>query len=303
MQTFSDERLAERQGGIGGSDAAAAVGMSPWKTPYALFLEKTGQAEPEESTEIMRLGTRLEDVIADEYMERTGRKLHRVNQLLRHKAHPWMLASLDRRIVGEPAVVECKAVNAFAYRSEEWGPEGTDEIPTSYLIQCHHYLAVTGYERAELAALVGGSTLKIYVVPRSEEFIATLIEREAAFWAHVERKEPPPVSSVDEAKARWPVSSGVSIEATPEVAAACARLKELKAKAKDLEADVDDVDTIVRGFMGDADTLVLGEKTLATWKSAKPSDRFDAKRFEAENPDLYRAYVSPVPGARRMLLK
>lgn len=303
MSTITNDRLAERSQGLGGTDAAPALGLSPWKTPFELYQEKIGEAPAQETTERMRLGTRLEQVIADEYEHRTGRTLHRVNRSLQHKEHPWMRASLDRRIVGEQALVECKSVGTYAAKSDEWGPEGTDAVPVPYLLQVMHYLAVTGYERGELAALVGGNELRIYVIRRDDQLIDSMIAREAAFWQRVVDRDPPTPSTVEEAKLRWPRSVAVELEATAEVADACAKLAAFKREAKDLEKAIDDYDTIVRSFMGEADTLTHGGKVLATWKESKSAMKLDAKALEAEHPDLLRKFYREVPGARRFLLK
>ncbi|MGH7714381.1 MAG: YqaJ viral recombinase family protein [Vulcanimicrobiaceae bacterium] len=294
--------LQARRSGLGGSDAAPAIGLSPYKTPHDLWLEKLGRTEDTEQTERQRMGTRLEDVIADEYMERTGKTLHRVNRILRHPEHSWMIANIDRRIVGEKAGFEAKSVDKDAARSDEWGAPGTDEVPTYYLLQAAHYLAVTSYERFDLAALVGGNTLNIYVIRRDEELISTLIEMESKFWKHVVSETEPPVVSTEEAKRRWPQSVASKIVATPEIVEHCARLRTLKADLKRIEEEIEKADTPIRGFMGENDTLMHGDDVLATWKTSKPSTRFDAKRFAAENPDLCAPYQASFT-TRRFLLK
>lgn len=294
--------LEARRTGLGGSDAAPALGLSPYKTPFDLWQEKLGLVDRQEQTERQRLGTRLEDVIADEYSERTGKTLHRVNRILRHRDYPWMLANIDRRIVGEKAGFEAKSVDKDAARSDEWGSSGTDEVPTYYLLQVQHYLAITGYDRFDLAALVGGNTLNIYTINRDDELIASLIELEAKFWQHVESKTEPPVVSTEEAKRRWPQSIAKPIEATAEIAAACEQLRKLKASAKTIEDEIEIVDTRIRGFMAEFDTLTHRGETLATWKTSKPTRRFDAKAFETEHPELCEPYKREFT-TRRFLLK
>lgn len=137
------EWLALRKTGIGGSDAPVVCGMSPWKSALELYLEKRGEAEPEDlsDNDAVRFGTLLEDVIADEYVRRTGRKVRRVNRQLRAKDHPFMVANLDRDVVGQPRILECKTAGIHA--KDEWGEQGTDEVPEYYLLQCTHYLAAT----------------------------------------------------------------------------------------------------------------------------------------------------------------
>ena len=186
-----DAWLELRRSGLGGSDAAAALGESPWLTAYELYLEKTGAVPPREESVRMRMGRRLEAVIANEYAHVYGVRLRRRHQVIRHPEHDWMFASPDRLIEGQRAGLEAKAVDPMAYRFGTWGEENSDEIPAHYLFQCVHYLACTGYERWYLAALVGGYTLRRYVVERDSELIELLIEREHEFWRRVERREPP----------------------------------------------------------------------------------------------------------------
>lgn len=185
--------LAERRTGIGGSDAAATVGLDPWKTAFDVYLEKTGQIAPENLDEVerVRFGKIMEAPIADEYARRYGVKVRRRNQILRHPKYPWMLANVDRLIDGQRRGLEIKTVDLLAYRNGEWGAEGTDEVPEHYLLQCKHYMLVTGYEQWHLAACVGGNRLVVYEINRDPELDEMLIEGESAFWDCVVRGHAP----------------------------------------------------------------------------------------------------------------
>lgn len=297
--------LAERRTGLGGSDAAAALGLSPYKSPYDLYLEKRGESTDEVLLpERVRWGNRLEDAIAEEYMERTGRKVHRVNRILRHPEHNFILANLDRRIVGELRGLEIKNVDKDIARfSEEWGEPGTDAVPTVYLLQTQHYMAVTGWEAWDLAALVGGNELRVYTIPRDEELIEHMIAQESAFWENVVAGVPPDIRTIEEAKARYPVSQPKTIDATDSIAAIVSELRSLKATAKEAEEAMDEAQARVLAFLGDHDTLMHRGAAIATWKSSKSSKRLDAKAFEAAHPDLAAQYVREFVGARRFLVK
>lgn len=146
-----DEWLDARRAGIGGSDVGAIMGFNQYKSAYQVFLEKTGQYHEEVDNEAVYFGNALEDFVAQEFAKRTGKKVRRLNKMLVYPEHDFMLANLDRVVVGERAVLECKT--ASEYVKEAW--EG-EEIPASYLCQVHHYLAVTGFEKAYIAVLVGG---------------------------------------------------------------------------------------------------------------------------------------------------
>lgn len=180
--------LKRRQTGIGSSDAPIIAGISPWGDIRTLFAEKLGWAAPSVETAPMRWGLRLENVIADAYAEETGRKVRRVNRLLQHREHSWMLASLDRVAVGERRLVEIKTAG---FADEQWGKAGTDEVPDHYRLQVLHQLGVTGYDVADIVVLFAGSDLRTYTVPRDEETLADLLALEAAFWAAVQAKSLP----------------------------------------------------------------------------------------------------------------
>jgi len=273
LETEIDSRAAwleARRKGIGGSDAAVACGLSPYKTQYQLYLEKRGEAPDDEPENPERLewGVRLEDAIAEAYAQRTGRRVHRVNRILRSAEHPFMLANLDRRIVGERRGLECKNVDALAFKFGEWG-EGIDEIPSTYHLQIEHYLAVTGYETFDLAALIGGNTLRIYTIPRDEELIATLVDLEAAFWRCVELGVAPDVASVADARARFPKSVATAIEATPEILEDLDRLVVLSQNTKTAEGELDATKGRICAYMGECEELTFDGKRLATWKTSE----------------------------------
>jgi putative phage-type endonuclease len=174
--------------GLGSSDAPVIAGVAPWGDIRTLFAEKVGWAAPVIETRPMAWGKHLEPAIAAAYAEETGRKLRRVNRLLRHRDLEWMLASLDRVVVGERRLVEIKTAR---FASEQWGAAGTDEVPDHYRLQVIHQLGVTGYEVADIVVLFAGSDLRIYTVPRDDELLSDLVSLEQAFWSAVQSKSLP----------------------------------------------------------------------------------------------------------------
>ncbi|KVD35461.1 endonuclease [Burkholderia ubonensis] len=188
-----EQWLADRQAGIGGSDAAAALGVSRYKTQYQLWAEKTGRLEPEnlDDVERIRFGNLMEEIIAREYARRNDVKVQRRNAIIEHPKYSFMRANVDRLVVGVRRGLECKNVDSLAFRFGEWGEPGTDQVPDEYLMQCHHYMIVLDYPEWHLAACVGGNKLCTYIIQRDAELEETIIEREHAFWQHVEREEAP----------------------------------------------------------------------------------------------------------------
>ena len=152
---MTDEKkwLEARSTGIGGSDAAVIVGLNRWKSPFQLWLEKTGKAEPADlsENEYVYWGKVLEEAVAKRFCELTGKKVQR-RGLLQMDDYPYILASVDRMVVGENAGLECKTCNGFA--AKEWED---DEVPAAYYVQCQHYMMVTGCERWYIAVLIGGN--------------------------------------------------------------------------------------------------------------------------------------------------
>jgi putative phage-type endonuclease len=222
-----DNWHAQRRGGIGGSDAAAALGQHPQRTPYELFLIKTGQAPDEvaviEDNARMRFGRVLEAVIANEYARTHDVRVRRKNVIVRHPKYPWMLANVDRLIEGRRTGLECKNVDTYGYRFGEWGEPGTDEVPTPYLLQCAHYMAVLDYDVWHLAALVGGNALRTYVIERDAALEDMMIDGEHEFWRRVESREPPPfdfqhASAVRLLKQLHPGTNGETIDLDADIA-------------------------------------------------------------------------------------
>lgn len=181
--------LKARDLGIGGSDASVIMGLNPYKSPYQLWLEKTGQAEAPDLSHVQAVywGSKNEANVADWFQETTGKKARKLGTL-RSRAYPFMLANVDRAVIGENAGLEIKT--AGVSQSKKWRG---DEIPDAYYCQCLHYLAVTGADRWYIAVLIGGNDAIYKVVERNEDDIKAIIEAEADFWHLVETKTPPPV--------------------------------------------------------------------------------------------------------------
>ncbi|KMN29609.1 hypothetical protein VI26_23005, partial [Chromobacterium sp. LK1] len=195
-----DEWLALRNTGIGGSDAGTVLGVNPYKTAYQLYLEKRGELQPEDidDKEAVIAGRDLEDYVAQRYSRRTGLKVERCNTMLRHQDHPFVLGNLDRLVwegdkrpqhrgeIRTRHLLECKTALGRFIDKSAWGPDGTDEVPMTYLVQCQHYMAVTDAELCDLAVLMSGPEFRLYHIRRDNELIAELIAREAEFWLRVQ---------------------------------------------------------------------------------------------------------------------
>lgn len=253
------EWLELRKQGIGGSDAAAALGVSPYKTRLELYLEKRGEAEPEDlsENEKVRFGTLLEDTVAEEFCRRRDKSVHRRNAILQHPERDWMIANVDRKVEHEDALLECKTTNPYYFGTDEWGEEGTDNVPLQYLVQCLHYLEVTDYLKVYLAVLVGGQHLKIYEIEHQPDLQQTIAAKEAEFWNRVQSGNAPTPDyehdrALDLMKRRYPGTSGAEITLPERAADLRDRYKELGEQKKEIKAERKAIKAELLDMVGDA---------------------------------------------------
>lgn len=181
-----EEWLALRHKYIGGSDAAAVVGMNSFSSPYSLWAEKTDRVPAFEGNLATEVGTYLEDFVAKKFEEATGKKVRRENHSILNSDYPWAIANVDRVVVGEDAGLEIKTTSELNMKSFKNG-----EYPSNYYCQATHYLAITGKKRWYLAVLIGNKDFKVFTIERDEEEIAALMAAEEAFWKCVEEDRPP----------------------------------------------------------------------------------------------------------------
>jgi putative phage-type endonuclease len=272
------EWLERRRKGIGGTDAAAILGLSKYRTPVDVWEEKTGRRPMElTETEPMKWGLRLEDAIAAAYSEQTGRRV-RKTPLRRHPKHPIILGSPDRIVFGDirygpEKLLEIKTTRSdddYAPRGGELDVEPEKRIPAMHYVQVQHYLGITGIGEADVAVLFGGSDFRIYPIPRDDAFIADLFDEVLEWWAEyvVADKEPP--IGPDDGKylaRKYPRDTTEEIVATSEVALQIDALLALKDRIAVLERDSDELANGVKDYMGDAGRLVVpGAKV--TWKAS-----------------------------------
>jgi len=286
-----EDWLEYRKQGIGGSDVAAILGISPYETatPFHVWLDKIGKGEPLEPKEAMDWGNILEDPIAREYAKRTGQKVERVNKMMFHE-NGISFANIDRRIVGKKRLLEVKT--AGLRLAHLWGADGTDEVPDWYMTQVQHYLSVTGYEGADIAVLIGGQEMRIYHIERDEELIAMIDAAVVEFWQFVVNEEQPTASpSVDAAKLLWGVRQKLDSVANDDALDTIYELKRLKDDIKGLEAQEKELKGVLADIIGEHEAVEDSEgKILATWKY-QSANRFDAKAFKEADPALHAQFI------------
>ena len=281
--------LQMRKTGIGGSDAGAVCGLNPYSSAMNVFYDKTSEELSDFDNEAMRQGRDLEEYVARRFMEQTGKRVYRSNKMYRSTAHPFMLADIDRLISGENAGLECKTVSP--YMADKWIG---NELPPHYMIQCHHYMAVTGKEAWYIAAVILGQGFLYRKILRDESLIQNLTSIEEQFWKNhvLTGKMPDPDGSkaCDEVLAQYfkTADSGSSIPLIgfDEKLKRRAEISELQDK---LEKEKKQIEQEVKVYMEDAEKAD-SDRFSVSWKSVV-SNRVDSKKLKADYPDIYKECV------------
>lgn len=300
-----EEWLQVRKGGIGSSDAASAVGLCPYRSQLELWMEKTGRSpgyQPAALDDPTYWGTQLEPLVASAYAERTGRKVRRLNAVLQHPSFSFMLANIDREVVGSPDVqiLECKTAGEFGSRL--W----RDGVPEHVQLQVQHQLAVTGRAAADVAVLLCGQKLEVHRIDRDDEVIARLIMLEAVFWDYVVPDTPPPADGTESsarALRRLYPGGGDTVDLTGDDSLSQV-LEELRRLRDELEAKQATAEALrqrIQQAMGDAARAVLSTGEVS-FKRAKDGVSIDTRQLALDHPEIVARYTSTRPGARRFLI-
>jgi putative phage-type endonuclease len=298
--------LEIRKGGIGSSDAAAAVGLSPYKSRLELWLEKTGRAAANDDHQGMDdprfWGTLLEPYVAVAYQQKTDHKVRKLNAVLQHPTFPFMLANIDREVVGnaDVQILECKTAGEFGSRL--W----KDGVPEYVQLQVQHQLAVTGKGAADVAVLLCGQKLEVHRIERDEEIISRLVVLESQFWEHVVTDTPPPADgSESAARALRHLYQGsdttLDITGNAELGNTFDALADLDQEIAAKERDAERLKQAIQQAMGDASKAAFANG-VATFKRAKDGSRIDTKALAVAHPDIAARYTVTTPGSRRFLL-
>lgn len=283
VKTASREEWKElRSHYIGGSDAAAVVGLNPFSSPYALWAEKTGRVPGFDGNLATEVGAYLEDFVAKKFEEVTGKKVRKANQSFFNSDYPWAIANIDRDIVGEDAGLEIKTTSALNLKRFKGG-----EFPANYYCQCVHYMAVTGKQRWYLAVLVGNRDFLTYTIERDEDEIAALMEAEDAFWQLVKSDTAPaPDGAGATSAALTTIYAGSSEECVDLYSynADLDRYLSLGEQIKELKLEQEEAANRVKAYMGDAGRGESDAYRVSWMTSARHT--FDVKRFAAAHPDI-----------------
>ena len=304
-QDFTQDRTKY----IGGSDIGAILGLSKFRTPLEVWMEKTGKEVRKLDSLPLRFGSFAEEFVASEYARATGYELLHDESIYIHPTHPMMSAHVDRFVLGnglsKPAtrLLECKTANPFA--RGEWGEPGTDQVPMSYLCQCIWYMAITGIEQCDLAVLFGNSDFRIYEIARDLELETLVIEKALHFWNEYVLKDiPPPAQTEGDYQALFKKSDpSKTIEANPKTIELIWQLQSLSKQSGDVDEQITQIKQHIMNEMKEVEVLSYQGNVIATWKAPKPSFRLDSKRLEQEEKEIFERFKMPVQNSRRLVIK
>jgi putative phage-type endonuclease len=294
---------------IGGSDIGAILGLSPFKSPLAVWMEKTGKEVKAVDNLPLRFGSFVEEFVANEYAKTTGFALRHDESIYIHSDHSYMSAHIDRFVHSDgldqaaTKILECKTANPFS--RAQWGEVGSDQVPMSYLCQCVWYMAITGIEKTDLAVLFGNTDFRVYCIARDRELENLVLEKAHHFWhEHVLKDIPPPAQTPEDCQLLFQRSDpSKTLEANAETLALLERLQTLHYQGNACEEEITTLKTQIMAQMQDAEVLAHQGQVLATWKAPKASYRLDAKRLEAEERAIYEKYKVASQVSRRFVLK
>lgn len=304
---MNDLAVVDRSTYLGSSDAAAILGVSKWATPLDVYRSKVypeqAAEDAEDKAKIFRRGRLMEPVIRQMAVEDFGLELHAVNRRHSDELYPWMRAEIDFETIdpdGSLVNNDCKSVSPFA--ADQWGEEGTDEIPIEYHAQFQYGLMVTGRARCDVWALFGSDDLVRYVVHRDEETIAGMRAKCIAFWTEhiLARRAPSPVT-IEDVTFLMRRLRGRPVDATGEILSLLAdystakqREKTGKERAEELKFLIVDLMRIAaeqndgKPMGPEEDACIVDpitRKALVTWKQ-QSTDRIDVKGLRENAPDV-----------------
>lgn len=305
---------------IGGSDTAAILGVSPWKSKFQLYQEKIGEFQEEitpAKQKIFNRGKRWEPIVIEMLVDELEDRGHDVKIIARNERyldqeHAFLAAEIDLELLldGEHVNGEMKTVHPFA--AKDWGEQDTDEIPIYYTSQVLHGQMVTRRNKTIVAALIGADDLRVHQVNRDDEMIQIIRTNEIEFWDRIQKREAPDPTSPEDIKRLYQFDAGSVIEADDEILNMIADLHKYKFDCKAIEARIEVLTTMIKARMGEAALLTYNGQKLITWKSSKESVKTDWKEAFGELSGFVDAliaveiaakFTTTKPGARVFLLK
>lgn len=276
----------ERRQYIGGSDIAAIMGQSRWKTAYRLWAEKTGKIEvPDLSNNpAVEMGTRLEQFVAELFAEKTGKQVRRQSKMYQHPQYPFLVAHVDRLITGSDELLECKTCSA--YKLEEW----ENKIPKEYVLQVIWYLGITGRKRGWIACLIGGQKFDYKVIEFDEELFNLMVEKAVKFWDMVQTQTPPVILPEDgEVLGEIFSEHSEDMIENNEINDRVAYVKELEMHVDEMKKEIEEIKTELKATIKDKMGIIT-DTYKVTWKNQKGAYVYDKEAMMTDG--VFEKYAS-----------
>lgn len=291
-----EEWLNKRREGIGGSDASSVLGFNPYKSSISVYMDKIDYINgvdlnlekfSDDVSYRMELGNKLEEFVAREFSLKTGKKVRRINAILKNDNYPFALANIDRAVIGERAFLKCKVTNS--YEKKAW----QKEVPIHYQIQMVHYMAITGASHCYVAVLIGNEELVIHRIDRDEKVISQVMNLEKMFWQKciLGGDLPMPDGSDDYSKVlkKFYKSSKNEEVILFEEASLMSRYDEIVQLLKDIDKEKKTIEQYIQSQMKEYEIAFIGDRKI-TWKTQSRSS-LDTKKLKKEHPELAQKYM------------
>ena len=322
-----EQWLEYRRKGIGGSDAAAVLGISPFRTGRDLYYDKLNivTADDAENWVQLEVGTLLEPLVAKIFAHKTGYKIYRRPFMFQHPLYPWMLADLDYMVElpdGTTAILEIKTTNYNA--RDNWWMNGKETVPVYYESQGRHYMAVTDLDRCFFCCLYGNNEEEVIIreVKRDFEYEAEMVFLEQYFWEnHVQRHVPPPYTEsgaliIESARKHFGPADknapavALDLDMTAKLMQYLRLLDEKKnaeVYSKEIDKDIQRLKALLIAEMGTSCTAICeqeGVNYTVTYTPVRKSiiDKDNLLRLKLEHPDIYEQFVT-VSESRRFSVR
>lgn len=297
----SEQWKADRKLGIASTDAAAALGISKWKTPLDLYREKIGEADGNIDPWIADRGHAMEPAIRQFYADEKGTPVIQVPGTLKHPIHDFVLASLDG-YTQDGVLTEFKTYSA----KNGWGDPGTDEVPQDYLVQVQQALMVTGLEQADIAVSFFGNKPEIYTVKADVDLQSAILDGIAHFWDKVVKRIEPEPHNIEEMRKKYRIDDTISAVASEEVMIAYQHLVSVRELVKQNQEQESELKEVIQRFLlqkGAAMLTDLDGTPLITWKEAKGASRLDTTALKKAHPGIVEEFTKVGAPSRRFLVK
>lgn len=302
--------LERRRRGIGGTDISAILGMNPWRGPFDVWLDKTGQGTGITETPAMRWGKRLEPAVAQEFADNHPELgVMEMNcKTFANVTVPFLIGTPDALFYNDGHGLEVKTAG---FNRGEWGESGSQDVPRHYLLQCIWYMAVMDWDVWHIAVLIGGNDYREYEFHRDLAIEATLISKAQDFWeTYVVPETSPPVdgtkASTEFIKAKYPTSSEEMLTAVTEQEDLFVSIAATRQLIKERTVELDELENRMKFEIGGAAGMSCGLFGSVTWKRSKDGKKTDWRKVATDaeaTPEQIASHTEVREGSRRFLVK